>query len=80
MAAYKLIDGGVVRNGATHIPEDAENRDWREYQEWVALGNIPDPADPPPTPPIEPLNAEELYDMLVLKGTVSDIDRPRPKP
>ncbi len=29
-------------------------------------------------PPL-PLDAEELYDMLVAKGTVRDTDRPRPK-
>ncbi len=26
------------------IPFDEENRDYREYQEWLAAGNTPDPA------------------------------------
>lgn len=32
----------------------------------------------PPVP--APLDAEELYDMLVIKGLVAPGDRPRPKP
>ena len=33
------------------IPQDSENRDYREYLEWVAEGNTPDPADP--FPPVD---------------------------
>lgn len=27
------------------IPNDPDNKDWVEYQAWLALGNEPDPAD-----------------------------------
>jgi hypothetical protein len=27
------------------VPNDPENRHWKKYQEWLALGNEPDPAD-----------------------------------
>lgn len=29
------------------IPFDPANRDFQEYQEWIALGNQPQPADEP---------------------------------
>lgn len=25
------------------IPEDHRNADWKEYQEWLAAGNMPEP-------------------------------------
>jgi len=28
-----------------YIPSDPQNRDWIQYQEWLAAGNTPDPAD-----------------------------------
>lgn len=41
---YKLKRGGVVRiaDGA-NIPDYEHNADWREYQEWLAQGNTPEP-------------------------------------
>lgn len=36
----RVSDGG-------NIPLDADNRDYREYLAWVAVGNTPDPVDPP---------------------------------
>lgn len=44
MAKYKLQGDGVLNTETlAHIPNAPENRDWIEYQEWLALGNIPDP-------------------------------------
>lgn len=51
VAIYQLTAGGVRLNGA-EIPNDPQNRDWRRYQDWLALGNTPDPAEavsPAPT-------------------------------
>lgn len=47
MENYKLMqDGGVIRQSDTaYIPNDPENRDWKEYQKWLADGNTPIPAD-----------------------------------
>lgn len=51
MPNYKLTDSGVLRlTDGAHIPNDPGNRDWREYQDWLAEGNMPNPADPPPGP------------------------------
>lgn len=44
---YKLIEGGVIKDGGLFVPESAGNRDWRDYQSWLAQGNTPDPADQP---------------------------------
>lgn len=34
---------GVVRDDGAWIPADPANRDWLEYQEWLAAGNEPKP-------------------------------------
>ena len=60
-----------VPAGAVEImepPEDAR-------QIWDGTAWLPLPARA-----AEPLDAEELYDMLVAKGVVAPADRPRPKP
>jgi hypothetical protein len=48
---YKLSNNSCVRrlsDGAC-IPFDPDNRDFQEYQEWIALGNQPLPADEQPS-------------------------------
>jgi len=47
---YRLISSGEVQNvlrlaDNTYIPFDPDNTDYREYLEWVAEGNTPEPAD-----------------------------------
>lgn len=41
---YKLVEGGVMRTDGTAIPDCPGNRDWQQYQEWLAQGNTPEPA------------------------------------
>jgi hypothetical protein len=49
---FKIQTGGVLRlDDGAYIPNDPRNRDWREYQDWIAEGNTPLPIDPPPPPP-----------------------------
>jgi hypothetical protein len=52
---YQLVTNfdGVQRIAdEAFIPNDGGNRDWNEYQSWLAEGNTPDPAPPAPdTPP-----------------------------
>jgi hypothetical protein len=52
MADYKLINttlGQFIRRAAdgASIPVDKANVDYRTYLNWVAAGNVADPADPP---------------------------------
>lgn len=44
---YKLNrQGGVIRLAdRACIPENTGNRDWQEYQEWLAAGNVPEPIE-----------------------------------
>ena len=51
MAEYQLgaTNKYVIHtaDGAT-IPNDPANRDWQEYQKWLAAGGVPDPYVKPP--------------------------------
>lgn len=54
MAEYQLIADSttVLRTiDSAYIPDDPANRDRAEYNQWLAEGNVPDPAPAPPEPP-----------------------------
>ncbi|MDH0100119.1 hypothetical protein N7320_02165 [Stutzerimonas stutzeri] len=45
---YQLTDNGVIRlSDNASIPNAEGNRDWQEYQVWLADGNSPLPVPPP---------------------------------
>ncbi len=51
MADYQLTESGetVIRTAdRATIPSDPANRDWRDYQDWLAAGGVPDPFVLPP--------------------------------
>lgn len=46
---YQLTESGVFRlEDQAYIPDCEDNRDWQEYQQWLAEGNTPEPMPPPP--------------------------------
>jgi hypothetical protein len=70
---YTLTQSGVTINGS-YIPNDPGNRDWVEYQEWLAQGNTP-----APMPAVPVLTIDEEYNGLsdwmkeVIKETGANI-------
>lgn len=45
MADYQFTDWGVLRlSDGAFIPDAGDNRDWQQYQAWLADGGVPDPA------------------------------------
>lgn len=70
MAKFKLLKDGVKREDGANIPNDPRNRDWQEYQDWIALGNTADPEDQPPVEDpddkkVKNVSAEKLMKSLV---------------
>jgi hypothetical protein len=63
MAEYQLTASSdvVIRtaDGAI-IPNDPANRDWQEYDYWLALGGVPDPYIEPPPPEPPPPEPEDV--------------------
>ena len=50
MADYQLTatDAVIRTKDNASIPNDPANRDWIEYQDWIAAGGVPDPYVKPP--------------------------------
>jgi hypothetical protein len=65
MAEYQLTatDSIIRTDDGACIPNDPANRDYAEYQEWLADGGVPDPYMPPePPPPTAQPETTVLYD------------------
>ena len=65
MAEYQLTPTDAVIRTADQaaIPNDPANRDWIEYQQWLADGGVADPYVPPaPAPPAPGPEGTMLYD------------------
>ena len=74
-----MSDGTIERQNddgsVTIFASGAGNPYYREYLEWVAAGNMPEPADPEPEP-VDPgpsladrvEAAETIIDLLLMEG------------
>lgn len=71
---YKLSTHGVIKNKSIHIPNNPNNRHWREYQAWLSKGNIPGPADPAPIPEMPAPSITELIQALDNKNKGNSAD------
>lgn len=54
IASVKLKTGGFIITDTdgtvSEIGDDPTNIDFQKVQDWIAAGNLPDPADPAPQP------------------------------
>jgi hypothetical protein len=66
-ASYRLTGTEIVVRAVdgAFIPNDPANRDWREYQSWLAAGHTPDPYVPPP-PPQPTFLARDFFALLTV--------------
>ena len=74
---YKLIANSTsikrLSDGAT-IPDNPTLGDWQEYQDWLALGNIPEPADIIPEHPITEIDMRRARLALLQTGLLDDVE------
>lgn len=64
MTSYTLVEQGhgVIRDDdGAFIPDHEGNKDWQDYQDWLADGGVPNPYVPPPEPPSAAMPACSVY-------------------
>jgi len=77
MSDYILSESGVIRiSDNASIPDDAGNRDWRAYLQWVADGNTPDPI---PERAVDSSAAEEEATKLAAKDKLVSLGLTEPE-
>jgi hypothetical protein len=74
MSEYQLTatDAVIRTEDGASIPNDPANRDWAEYQQWLADGGVPDPYKPPPPPPPD---AVAIVNQSYRAGLVREADQ-----
>ena len=56
------------------IPESPDNADWRNYQDWLASGNKPNPAPPQAQSQSLPSYEELVNDIQMLKDKIAAME------
>lgn len=67
MARYALRPIGVCDNAAGTLVQPDFGQVWRDYQDWLAAGNTPDPYVAPP-PPAETLAEAKLRKAAAIRA------------
>ena len=65
--SYRLqadSDGVTRLSDNASIPADAANRDWQDYQTWLAEGNTPLPPIPPISPALDVTTSQTAAQIL----------------
>ena len=47
ITSVKLQENGYLVNGNMYVPNDPANRHYQMVQDWIALGNTPEPIETP---------------------------------
>ena len=72
---YQLKESSSITripDGAT-IPADPANRDYAEYLEWIAAGNVPEPYQPPPTPDVTTVTKLRFVEWCEANNRLDDL-------
>lgn len=78
---YRLADSGAVQrvSDGAFIPADPTNQDWQAYQEWLGMGNEPEPAPEVPPPSvqdqIDALEREHMAPLWQREFTLGSMER-----
>lgn len=75
MSDYQLTATETVirTKDSAHIPADPANRDYAEYQAWLAKGNTPDPYVPPAPPPVTSVTPRQARLALLGAGLLDQV-------
>lgn len=70
-AAYQLTSTNTIvqrMSDSAFIPFDQANRDYLDYLEWVAAGNMPDPYVIPASPVPQVISDRQFFQQLAVVG------------
>ncbi len=56
------------------VPNDPGNEEYQIVQEWIGLGNTPDPYVPPPAPTVDDLYDDLIQQQRVLRALIDALN------
>ena len=64
----------VARDDGATIPNDPQNRNWQDYQAWLAAGNVPATPPPPPQPVPATVALWQARVVLAQQGMLANVN------